>query len=156
MSTALARESILKRILLPDVTAGYDYVLIDCLPSLGILLINALTAADSMIIPVQTQKFSMDGLQTLTVLYEQIRTTINPGLELLGVLPTMTDYTTISRTALDTLFERYNERIFSTSIHKSIDAAKSSETGKALCRTKNRLGDEYTSLAAEVCERCAG
>ena len=156
MSTALARESILRRILSESVTQEYDYVLIDCLPSLGILLINALTAADGMMIPVQTQKFSMDGLQTLTSLHEQIRATTNPALCLTGVLPTMTDNTTVSRNALQTLGERYNGRLFATSIHKSIEAAKSSENGKALCRTKNRLGDEYTSLAAEVCARCAG
>lgn len=80
MATALARETILKRILSEEVTNQFDYVLIDCLPSLGILLINALTAASGMIIPVQTQKFSMDGLQALNSLYNQIRSTINPRL----------------------------------------------------------------------------
>lgn len=155
MTQALARESILKRIL-AGVSAEYDYVIIDCLPSLGILLINALTAADSMIIPVQTQKFSLSGLATLISLYEQIRQTTNPELVLLGVLPTMIDNTSVSRTSLEKLSEKYSDRIFSTSIHKSIEAAKSSESGRALCHTKNRLGDEYKALADEVCTRCAG
>ena len=155
MTTALARETVLKRIIGGTITEDYDFILIDCLPSLGILLINALTAADSMIIPVQTQKFSMDGLHTLTSLYEQIRDTINPSLHLLGVLPTMTDNTNISRTARDTLTDQYDGSIFGTSVHKSIEAAKSSESGKALCRTKNRLGDEYTALAEEVIRRCS-
>lgn len=149
MATALARETILKRILSPEVTKEFDYVLIDCLPSLGILLINALTAASGMIIPVQTQKFSMDGLSALNSLYSQIRSTINQELTLTGVLPTMVDNTTVSKNALRMLSEQYSN-VFRTVIHKSVEAAKSSENGMALCRTKNRLGDEYSALAEEI------
>lgn len=149
MATALARETILKRIFSQEVTSRFDYVLIDCLPSLGILLINALTAANEMIIPVQTQKFSMDGLQALNSLYEQIRSTINPTLNLTGVLPTMADNTTVSKNALKTLSEQY-DNVFDTVIHKSVEAAKSSESGNALCKTKNRLGQEYIALADEL------
>lgn len=149
MATALARETILKRILSPEVTKEFDYVLIDCLPSLGILLINALTAASGMIIPVQTQKFSMDGLSALNSLYSQIRFTINQTLTLIGVLPTMVDNTTVSKNALRMLSEQYGN-VCRTVIHKSVEAAKSSENGTALCRTKNRLGDEYSALAEEI------
>lgn len=149
MATALARETILKRILSEEVTSRFDYVLIDCLPSLGILLINALTAANGMIIPVQTQKFSMDGLQALNSIYTQIRSTINPSLNLIGVLPTMVNNTTVSKNALRLLSERY-DHIFNTVIHKSVEAAKSSENGNALCKTKNRLGEEYLSLSNEI------
>ena len=74
MQTTLSRETILRRILSDESISEYDYVIIDCLPSLGTLLINALTAADKLLIPVQTQKFSLDGLQALSSLYEQIRT----------------------------------------------------------------------------------
>lgn len=153
MATALARETILKRILSVAVTSHFDYVLIDCLPSLGTLLINALTCADEMIIPVQTQKFSMDGLSALLSLYEQIRSTINPRLDLKGILPTMADNTNVSKTALTSLSERYSDKVFQEVIHKSVEAAKSSESGKALCRTKNRLGEEYSALAEEVSEK---
>lgn len=149
MATALARETIVKRILSEEVTSQFDYVLIDCLPSLGILLINALTAANGMIIPVQTQKFSMDGLQALNSLYNQIRSTINPALTLTGVLPTMVDYTTVSKKALRLLSEEY-KNVFRTVIHKSVEAAKSSENGTALCKTKNKLGEEYSSLSDEL------
>lgn len=149
MSTALARETILKRILAAETTDQFDYVLIDCLPSLGVLLINALTAANGMVIPVQTQKFSMDGLQALNSLYSQIRATINPELALIGVLPTMVDYTTVSKNALRQLSDTY-DAVFKTVIHKSIEAAKSSESGNALCKTKNKLGDEYIALSDEV------
>ena len=149
MTTALARETILKRILSQSVIESYDYVLIDCLPSLGILLINALVTADEMIIPVQTQKFSLDGLQALTELYEQIRSTINPALKLAGILPTMADYTTVTRNALKSLADR-SDKVFETIIHKSVEASKSSESGIALCKTKNKLGYEYKALAEEI------
>ena len=93
MQTALSRETILRRILSEDNIGDYDFVIIDCLPSLGTLLINALTAANKLLIPVQTQKFSLDGLQALNALYEQIKTAINPNITILGVLPTMVDRT---------------------------------------------------------------
>lgn len=151
MATALARETILKRILSEEVTNQFDYILIDCLPSLGMLLINALAAADSMIIPVQTQKFSMDGLSALNSLYLQIRSTINPKLRLMGILPTMVDNTTISKNILKTLSTGTYGSIFQVVIHKSIEAAKSSESGNALCLSKaNRLGKEYIELANEI------
>ena len=150
MATALSRETILKRILMPEIVRDFDYVLIDCLPSLGILLINALTAADGMIIPVQTQKFSLDGLHALYSLYLQIRSTINPALHLTGILATMADHTVVTRTALQTLSADYGEILFQTIIHKSVDAAKSSESGIALCTYRNRLGEEYMALADEL------
>ena len=152
MQTALSRETILRRILAN--VDGYDFIIIDCLPSLGTLLINALTAADKLLIPVQTQKFSLDGLQALHGLYEQIRTAINPNLAMLGVLPTMADYTTVSKNALAQLGEQYGDVLFQTVISKSVEAAKSSESGIPLCMTAHKLGQEYENLAQEVLERC--
>ena len=154
MSTALSRETILRRILSEDNVKGYDFIIIDCLPSLSTLLINALTAADKVLIPVQTQKFSLDGLQALDNLYQQIKGAINPKLSMLGVLPTMVDRTKVSRTAIDTLNEKYGEMLFRTSISKSIEAAKSSENGTPLCLTGHKLGQEYDELAQEVLSRC--
>ena len=152
MQTALSRETILRRILAN--VDGYDFVIIDCLPSLGTLLINALTAANKLLIPVQTQKFSLDGLQALNALYEQIRTAINPNLQMLGVLPTMVDRTNVSKKALEELHEKYGNVLFQTMISKSIEAAKSSENGTPLCMTAHKLGKEYDDLAQEVLSRC--
>lgn len=149
MINALARESIVKRILLPEVVAIYDYVLIDCLPSLGVLLINALAAADEMLIPVQTQKFSMDGLDSLMGLYQQIQSTINPTLHLSGILPTMVDTTLVSRAAYQKLTERYSGKLFKTVIHRSVEAAKAAETGNMIA-AKTKLGAEYAALAEEI------
>ena len=154
MQTALSRETILRRILSEDNIKGYDFVIIDCLPSLGTLLINALTAADRLLVPVQTQKFSLDGLQSLTALYEQIREAINPKLKMLGVLPTMVDRTSVSNKALAELTEKYGDVLFDTRISKSVEAAKSSENGIPLCMTAHKLGTEYDNLATEVLSRC--
>ncbi len=152
---AATRESILKQILSDEIISDFDYVLIDCLPSLGILLINALSAADGVIIPVQTQKFACDGLSMLENIYEQVKTTINPKLEIIGVLPTMADNTNISGRTAQQLSERYSDKIFKTLIHKSVEAANSTEQMKSLCLNKTKLGEEYKALAAEVQQRCA-
>lgn len=154
MSTALSRETILRRMLAEDNIRGYDFVIIDCLPSLGTLLINALTAANKLLIPVQTQKFSLDGLQALNALYEQVRTAINPKLAMLGILPTMVDRTSISKKALAELHNKYGDWLFNTQISKSVEAAKSSESGTPLCMTSHKLGNEYEKLATEVLSRC--
>ena len=154
MTQLISKEHILRRILTEDVIGAYDFVLIDCLPSLGTLLINALTAADRVLIPVQTQKFSMDGLQSLEALTQLVKANTNPKLNLIGVLPTMVDRTKVSRTAIETLNEKYGEMLFRTSISKSIEAAKSSENGTPLCLTGHKLGQEYDELAQEVLSRC--
>lgn len=154
MSTALSRETILRRILSDEVISDYDFVLIDCLPSLGTLLINALAAADKVLIPVQTQKFSMDGLKALENLYEQIKYTLNPKAEIIGILPAMVERTTVSRSAMTTLEEKYGELLFKTSISKSVEAQKSCENKVPLCITECKLGMEYAQLTSEILSRC--
>ena len=154
MTSALSRETILKRILSENVTNRYDFVIIDCLPSLGTMLINALTAADKVLIPVQTQEFSMDGLQALESLIQQIKTTINPKLELLGILPTMVDRTKISKACVEILHEKYGEILFETSISRAIEAANSAKNKTPLCLSTGKLGTEYENLTQEVIERC--
>ncbi len=110
--------------------------------------------ADKVLIPVQTQKFSMDGLQALEALYQQIKVNINPKLNMIGVLPTMVDRTKVSKASLDALSEKYGSALFETSISKSVEAAKSSENGTPLCMTAHKLGKEYNDLATEVLSRC--
>lgn len=161
LSQALARESVLKRVLSADYFSGYDYILIDCLPSLGVLNMNALTAANGVIIPVQPQKFAMDGLRWLTDIISQVKSTVNPSLSILGILPTMVDNTTVmSRETEAALRDIYGETVFENRISRSVDAAYSSQTGKSLCLEKNskhsKLGEEYKALAEEVVKRCEG
>ncbi|MGN0690748.1 MAG: ParA family protein, partial [Oscillospiraceae bacterium] len=131
----------------------YDYVIIDCLPSLGILLINALTAANGVIIPVQTQKFALDGLDMLNEIYSQVKNTINREIDIIGVLATMADNTNISKSVIEKLSERYGDKMFDTVISKSVEAANSSQRMKSLCLNKTKLGEEYKALASEVTAR---
>lgn len=157
LSQAIARESVLKRVLSSKQFSGYDYILIDCLPSLGILNMNALTAADGVIIPVQPQKFAMDGLCWLTDIIAQVKSTVNPKLDILGILLTMVDNTNVSRETELSLRNKYGEKAFETKISRSVDAAYSSESGKSLCLETNskhtKLGEEYKALAVEVVKR---
>lgn len=148
MINAISRETVLKRIL-HSVVDEYDYIIIDCLPSLGVLLINALTAANEVLIPVQTQKFSVDGLENLLNVFEQIKATVNPSLELAGILPTMVDNTKISRSAYEMLLEKYGEKVFDVTVHRSVDAAKSSEAKKSISAS-SKLGADYTALVEEI------
>ena len=154
MVSALSRETVLRRILSREVTDEYDFVIIDCLPSLGTLLVNAISASDRILIPVQTQKFSMDGLSALLNIYRQIKSSINPDVDILGILPTMTEKTTVCRKAMTSLEEEYSELLFKTSISKSVEAQKSCENRIPLCSTECKLGMEYAALTTEVLERC--
>ena len=154
LAGALSRETVLKRMLTSELISDYDYIIIDCLPSLGVLLMNALVASNGIIIPVQAQKFAFDGLGMLNSIFDQVQATLKPDLSLIGVLPTMVDRTKVSRTAIETLNEKYGEMLFRTSISKSIEAAKSSENGTPLCLTGHKLGQEYDELAQEVLSRC--
>ncbi len=146
----VAREKVLKRILSNEIFQTYDYIIIDCLPSLGVLLTNALTAADKLIIPVQAQKFALDGLTMLMNIFDQIKDAVNANLELLGVLATMVDNTNMSKSVVEKLTERYGEKLFTTRISKSVEAANSSEKMKALTFGKSKLGEEYRRLGEEV------
>ena len=148
--TALSRETILKRLLAYPCFAKYDFILIDCLPSLGILLVNALTVANNIIVPSQTQKFSADGLASLTELVKQVKATLNPELYMCGIVPTMVDNTNVSKNAIAKFREEYGVDVCQTVIHRSVEACKSSEMGKALTLTKNKLGMEYVALADEL------
>lgn len=150
---AISRDTVFRRILKKEVVDNYDYVLLDCPPSLGIMLINALTAADELLVTVQTQKFSMDGLKSLFGVYEQIRESINNKLTLIGILPTFVERTSESKKAIEELAVAYPKDKFITGIHRGAEAGKSSSSGRALCLYSNRLGFEYDELLGELEER---
>ena len=150
----MSRETILKRILNDDTVKQYDYVIIDCNPSLGVLLMNALTASSGVIIPVQVQDFAFGGLKTLTGVITQIQETINPDLKILGVLPTMVDRTNASKRVVEQLESIYNNTLFGTQIHRATQAVESTKQHKALCLIKgSKLGEEYIACADELSKR---
>ena len=153
LAGALSRETVLRRMLSKELIGDYDYIIIDCLPSLGVLLMNALVASDGIIIPVQAQKFAFDGLGMLNSIFAQVKATLKPELKLLGVLPTMVDRTNASKRVIDKLRESYPDELFETVIHRATEATESTNKHRSLCLYKNRLGDEYKALAAEIIER---
>lgn len=155
LNVALSRETVLRRILSEDIISEYDYIIIDCNPSLGILLMNALTASNGIIIPVQAQDFALAGLNMLNNIFEQVRTTLKPDLQLIGVLATIVEESTkASKRVIAKLKKCYADKLFDTYIHKATEAVQSTDKHKSLCLYKNRLGDEYKALAYEVFERC--
>ena len=97
---------------------------------MGILLVNALTASDNVIIPVQTQKFAYEGLGGLINICEQVKETINKSLAVSGIIATMAENTKMSRNTLEMLDTNYKDLLYKTAIHKSVEAANSSERQK--------------------------
>lgn len=149
------REHILKG-KLADARRAYDYILIDCPPSLSLLTLNALTAADAVVIPVQTQYFALRGMDLLFNTIEKVRARLNPQLKIAGILPTMYDgRTTHSREVLEELRATYAQQVFNTAIPLTIKLADSSMAGESIMQfnTNSPAAAAYRQLAVEVEER---
>ena len=113
--------------------ADYDYILIDCPPSLGLLTINALTAADYLFIPVQAEYYALEGLTQLLSVMQQVRGGLNPQLELLGVVVTMFDSrTTLSEQVYGELKKYFNDKLFTTIIPRNVRLAEAPSYGKPI------------------------
>jgi len=152
---AAEREQCLKHIL-ETIVADYDYVLIDCPPSLSILTVNALVAADSVIIPVQCEYFALEGLSGLLNTIEQIRTTINPRLHVEGLLRTM--YDGRNRLALDVssqLLEHFSDCVYRTVIPRNVRLAEAPSHGAPILHYdgKSQGALAYLALAGEILRR---
>ena len=149
----MGRELTLKRALakLPD---DYEVILIDCPPSLGLLTVNALVAADFALITAEAQYFALQGVEQAMEVVELARDSLNPDLALLGVLLNLADMRTIhSREALASLKERFGEQLFETVIRASIAYAESAERATSILDHRPDLGADYLALAREVLER---
>ena len=152
----MSRESILKNYV-NRVKGDYDYVLIDCMPSLGMMTINALTAADSVIIPTQPYFLSAKGMDLLFRSIARVRRAINPELKIDGVLMTMVDGRTnnardVTASLRATVGQRI--RVFDTEIPHSVRAAECSQLGRSIFAhdPKGRVAEAYERLAEEVME----
>jgi chromosome partitioning protein len=151
---ALSRETRLRQALAP-VASGYDFVLIDSPPSLGLLTINALTAADDCLIPVQAEFYALEGLAQLTSVIWRVRDALNPTLHVSGVLVTMFDGRT--RLALEVIreLEKYfPEQIFKTQIPRNVRISEAPSYGKPvlLFDLKSRGAQAYLAVAREMLE----
>ncbi len=149
------REYVLKEKLAPCQN-NYDYVLIDCQPSLGLLTLNALSASTSVVIPVQTQYFALRGMDLLFKTIEKVKQRINPTLNIVGILPTMFDSrTTHSREVLEELKETYSQLLFETVIPYTVKFQDSSLAGDSVLKTnpESSATDAYRKLAKEIEQR---
>ncbi|HEV3092713.1 MAG TPA: AAA family ATPase [Candidatus Cybelea sp.] len=151
---ALSRETRLRQALAP-VAGSYDFVFVDCPPSLGLLTINALTAAQDCIIPVQAEFYALEGLAQLTGVIWRVRDALNPTLHVSGVLVTMFDGRT--RLALEVIreLERYfPEQIFKTQIPRNVRLSEAPSFGKpvTLFDLKSRGAQAYLAVAREMLE----
>ena len=146
-----ARESRLKKAL-DEIKNRYDYIFIDCPPALNLLTVNALCAADSIIVPMQCEYFSLEGLSALTDTIKQIKENINEKLKIEGILRTMFDgRARLATEVSDDLIEHFKDKIYKTIIPRNIKLAEAPSYGKpALYYDKSCLGTKaYLALAGE-------
>ena len=151
---AMSREKILKQVLEVN-KRSYDFILLDCTPSLGMLTINALAAADSALIPVQAQYLPAKGLEQLLQTISKVRRQINPKLRIEGILMTMTDSRTSFGKEIDALVRQaYGGKIkvFAQGIPRSVRAAETSAEGRSIYAhdPKGKVAEAYRALTKEV------
>ena len=151
---SMNREKMLKQVL-DGAKREYDFILLDCMPSLGMLTINALAAADAALIPVQAQYLSAKGLEQLLQTVQKVRRQINPKLKIEGILLTMTDSRTNYGKQISNLIRQaYGKhlKVFEPTIPRSVRAAETSAAGKSIFKhdPKGKAAEAYQSLAKEV------
>jgi chromosome partitioning protein len=152
MSTQIGRERALQKAL-DEVKDDYDFVCIDTPPSLGLLTVNALTAANKVIVPVQCEYLSMRGLVQLQNTLQMIRENLNPGVEIEGILPTMLDSRTVhAKEAVEILEENFGELVFKSRIRKAIKFAEAPVRGTSVLKydPNGKAAGAYRELAKEV------
>jgi chromosome partitioning protein len=151
----IGREMKLRKALAP-VAGLYDFILIDCPPSINMLTINALTAADSVLIPMQCEYYALEGLSSLLNTIEQVRDSVNPGLGIFGILRTMFDpRINLSNEVSMQLITHFNEKVFRTVIPRNVRLAEAPSFGRpALLHDRSSRGAiSYLALAGEILRR---
>jgi len=149
----MGREMTLKRALAP-VKDSYDLIMLDCPPSLGLLTVNALVAADHALLSAEAQYFALQGVEQALEVVELARDGLNPELGWLGVVLNIADMRTRhSREAFDSLREHIGEKLFEATIRQSIAYAESAELAVSILDHRPDLGADYLALADELLER---
>ena len=141
---------------LDAVTPRYGWIIIDCPPSLNLLTLNALTAADSVLIPIQCEYYALEGLASLLETIEQVRASVNPGLEIEGLLRTMFDNRNNLSTAVsDQLIEHFGDQVYRTLVPRNVRVAEAPSHGLPVLRydPSSRGALAYVGLAGEVLRR---
>jgi chromosome partitioning protein len=151
------REHRLRHVLEP-MRDAFDYILIDCPPSLGLLTLNALVAADAVLIPLHCEYFALEGLADLVATLRRVRAALNPALDIEGVLLTMYDErTNLGQQVARDVRAFFKEKVFDTSIPRNVRLAEAPSHGKPviLYDVKSRGATAYVSLAKELLARAA-
>jgi chromosome partitioning protein len=151
LASVLGREYVVRDVL-ASLADSYDWILLDCSPSLGIITINALTAADAVLVPLQCETLSHRGVGQLMETIADVQRLTNPSLRILGVLPTLFDgRTTHAKAVLADLGPRYGVRVFSP-IHRSIRFAEAPAAGRSIMATSgsSKGAVDYRRLADEI------
>jgi chromosome partitioning protein len=152
----VGREQTLQRAL-ADAMAEYDVILIDCQPSLGLLTVNALTASQGVIVPLECEYFALRGVALLKTTIDKVRERLNPALEIDGVLGTMFDGRTLhSREVMQRLVEAWGDKVFHTVIRRTVKFSDSTVAGEPITTyaATSPGADSYRMLAREVLARC--
>ena len=147
MSTQIGRERSLEKAI-NEVGDDYDFVCIDTPPSLGLLTVNALTAADKVIVPVQCEYLSMRGLVQLQNTLEMIRENLNPGVEIEGILPTMLDARTVhAKEAIEILEENFGDLVFKTADPQGDQVRRGAGEGRQRAEVRSQFGPQPSPTA---------
>lgn len=153
--SAISREMKLKKALLP-IKNRYDYIFIDCPPSLGLLTLNAMTAADSLLIPIQCEYYALEGLGQLMNTIALVKKHLNPGLEIEGVVLTMFDArTNLSVQVAEEVKAYFKDKVFNSIIPRNVRLSEAPSYGKPIITydPKSKGAEQYLDLAKEVIER---
>jgi chromosome partitioning protein len=149
------RESVLKKILEP-VNSSYDFIIIDCSPSLGLITVNALVAADAVIVPVQTEFFALEGLGKLLHTIKLVQSRLNEALEIEGILMTMYDgRLRLCNQVVSEVRKHFDEMVFSTIIHRNSRISEAPSVGKPviLYDASSKGSMNYLNLAKEILQK---
>ena len=152
MSTKIGRERSLQKAF-RAIETDYDFICIDTPPSLGLLTINALTASQKVIVPVQCEYLSMRGLIQLQNTLEMIKENLNPDVDIEGILPTLVDSRTLhAKEAIEILEENFGDRVFASRINKTVRFAEAPVKGMSVLKydPNGKAAYAYRRLAEEV------
>jgi len=151
----IGREMKLRKALQP-IAGMYDFILIDCPPSINMLTVNALTASDGVLIPMQCEYYALEGLSALLNTVEQVRDSVNPDLEVYGLLRTMVDpRINLSNEVSDQLIDHFDDKVFRTVVPRNVRLAEAPSFGRPVLYhdRKSRGALAYLALAGEVLRR---
>jgi chromosome partitioning protein len=152
---AIGREYYLKRVLEP-IAADYDYILIDSPPSLGLLTVNGLTAANSVLVPLQAEYFALEGVSQLLATIDRVKSAVNPSLDVEGIVLTMYDERiNLARQVAEEVRNHFGEKVYKTVIPRNVRLSEAPSFGKPiiLYDIRSRGSEAYVSLAREFIQR---